>query len=555
MAMNDHDKKPESSLSPMEASDKRFSEPGGEEEVRLEWIFAPKESGSANFHPGYGDLSLLNKDGLILKSVGKEQLNEIASEYMDLLESSSAVYERNGDYALGIFSSGWCRMMDAASRKLCGTDDNLKALESGKWLCHESCWKDASLKAMEDGSPVDIECSGGIHLYAVPVRAGGEIVGAINFGYGDPPRDEATLENLSRQYNIPIQSLRAEAKAYQHRPAYIIAFAKKRILKVSVYLGYIIERWLAEQSVRESEHRFRELFQNMSSCVAIYKAVDDGADFEFLDFNQTGEKVEKISREEVIGKRVSQVFPGVIDFGLFDVFKRVWKTGVSETHPVSQYKDGRISGWRENVVFMLPSGELVALYNDLTAQKQAEESLRLSEEKFRTVFETANVGKSLTLPTGEINANQALCDMLGYSFEELGRKTWQEITPAEEIASVKRKIAPLLRGEKGSVRFIKRYIHKNGTILWGDVSVTMRYDAQGNPLHFITTVVDISEQVRAEAELRSLKEDLERQVAEKTRDLQTRIDELERFHQATIQREFRIKELRDEIERLKSRKP
>ena len=324
---------------------------------------------------------------------------------------------------------------------------------------------------------------------------------------------------------------------------------------MAVYLGYIIERWLAEQSVRESEYRFRELFQNMNSCVAIYKAVDDGADFEFLDFNRTGEKVEQISREEVIGKRVSQVFPGVIDFGLFDVFKRVWKTGVSETHPVSQYKDGRISGWRENVVFMLPSGELVAIYNDLTAQKQAEESLRLSEEKFRTVFETANVGKSLTLPTGEINANQALCDMLGYSVEELGRKTWQEITPAEEIASIEKRITPLLRGEKSSVRFIKRYIHKNGSIRWGDVSKTMRYDDQGNPLHFITTVVDISEQVRAEEELRSLKEDLERQVAEKTRDLQSRIDELERFHQATIQREFRIKELRDEVERLKSREP
>ncbi|MBN1199624.1 MAG: PAS domain S-box protein [Bacteroidales bacterium] len=520
----------------------------------LEWIFSTKEKGKGDFIPEYGDLSLLNRDGLILKAVGKKQLTEIASEYMDLLESSSAIYERNGDYALGIFSSGWCRMMDAASRKLCDTDDNRIALESGMWLCHESCWKDASLKAMQEGIPADIECSGGIHLYAVPLRAGGEIVGAINFGYGDPPREEAILKNLSLKYDIPVQQLRAEAKAYQPRPTYIIDYAKKRIQKVAVYLGYIIERWLAEQSVRQSEYRFRELFQNMISCVAIYKAVDEGADFEFLDFNRAGERVEQISRDQVIGKRVTQVFPGVIDFGLFDVFKRVWKTGVQETHPVSQYQDGRITGWRENVVFKLPSGELVALYNDLTEQKQSEERLRISEEKFRTVFETANVGKSLTLPTGEINANQSLCDMLGYTAEELGRKTWQEVTPTDEIASIGQKIAPLLRGEKGSVRFNKRYIHKNGSIIWGDVSVTMRYDDQGNPLHFITTIVDISEQIRVEKELRTLKKELELKIEEKTNDLKMRIDELERFHSATIEREFRIKELQDEIDRLKKQK-
>jgi len=521
----------------------------------LEWIFSAKEKTWDGFTPSYGDLSSLNRDGLILKAVGTEQLKEIASEYMDLLESSSAVYERNGDYALGIFSSGWCRMMDAASRKLCKTNDNRIALQSGKWLCHESCWKDASLKAMQEGIPADIDCRGGIHLYAVPIFAGGEVVGAINFGYGDPPGAETVLQDLSRLYNIPVQQLNNEAKAHQSRPTYIVDFAKKRIQKVALYLGYIIERWLAEQLVRESEVRFRELFENMSSCVAIYKAVEDGNDFEFLDFNKAGERVEHIHREEVIGKRVTRVFPGVMEFGLFEVFKRVWATGEKESHPVSHYTDGRISGWRENIVFKLPSGELVALYNDLTAQKQAEETLRLNEEKFRTVFETANVGKSLTLPTGEINANQTFCEMLGYSEEELKRKKWQEITPAEEIPAIEEKIAPLLSKEEVSVRFTKRYIRKNGSIFWGDVSVAMRYDDHGNPLHFITTVVDISEQIRVEKELRALKDDLERQVEEKTHDLQIRIEELERFHQATIQREFRIKELRDEIERLKSQIP
>jgi PAS domain S-box-containing protein len=129
--------------------------------------------------------------------------------------------------------------------------------------------------------------------------------------------------------------------------------------------------------------------------------------------------------------------------------------------------------------------------------------LRESAEQFQYVFEAANVGKSLTLPGGELKANQAFADYLGYERDELQVKTWQEVTPPEDIEAFTNAIAPLLAGKTDAARFEKQYIRKDGEHVWGDVSVVIRRDAQGNPLHFITTIVDINAQKKAEEALRS----------------------------------------------------
>jgi PAS domain S-box-containing protein len=137
----------------------------------------------------------------------------------------------------------------------------------------------------------------------------------------------------------------------------------------------ITERKRAEETLQISETRFRELFNNMSSGVAVYEAVDDGRDFVIKDFNGAAERIEKVGKESVIGKRVTEVFPGVKEMGLWDVFRRVWKTGKAEQYPTTLYKDSRISGWRENYIYKLPCGELVAVYDDVTERKRAEEEL------------------------------------------------------------------------------------------------------------------------------------------------------------------------------------
>ena len=140
----------------------------------------------------------------------------------------------------------------------------------------------------------------------------------------------------------------------------------------------ISERYETEQTLLANETRFRELFNNMSSGVAVYEAKDLGpSDFIFVDFNRTAERIEKIRKDQVIGRALLDVFPGAKEFGFFAVLQRVWQTGKPEHHPATLYKDNRLQSWRENYVYKLPSGEVVAIYEDATARKQAERKLAI----------------------------------------------------------------------------------------------------------------------------------------------------------------------------------
>lgn len=135
----------------------------------------------------------------------------------------------------------------------------------------------------------------------------------------------------------------------------------------------ITDRVCTENELRNKEAMHRELVENMSSGVAVYKGNDDGTDFIFVGFNTAAERIEKIKREDVLGKSVLKVFPGVREFGIFDVFQRVYRTGVPEYFPIGLYRDKRIEGWRENHIYKLPSGEIVAIYDDITDRKKSEE--------------------------------------------------------------------------------------------------------------------------------------------------------------------------------------
>ncbi|HPT40544.1 MAG TPA: PAS domain S-box protein [Candidatus Paceibacterota bacterium] len=140
-------------------------------------------------------------------------------------------------------------------------------------------------------------------------------------------------------------------------------------------------------------------------------------------------------------------------FGLFAVLQRVWKTEKPEHFPISLYQDKRINGWRENYVFKLPNGNVVAIYDDITERKKMEYNLSVSEVRYRRLFESAQDGILLIdFASGTvIDANQFLVNLLGFPKKYFIGKAFWKISAFKNIATSQRSFS-ILR-EKRYIRF------------------------------------------------------------------------------------------------------
>jgi len=214
------------------------------------------------------------------------------------------------------------------------------------------------------------------------------------------------------------------------------------------------------QNLQQSEERFRELFTNIRTGVAVYEAIDNGRDFKFNDFNKAGEQIESTKKEDVIGKRITEVFPGVVEMGLVDTMKKVFETGQPIHHPLSFYKDKRISGWRENYVYKLSTGEIVCVYNDITEHKNAEDEKKKLQEQLFQAQKMESIGRL----AGSIahDFNNILTGLMG--FAELlqfknpdistreGKAADSILKGTERAASLTRQLLGFARGGKSEFK-------------------------------------------------------------------------------------------------------
>ncbi len=118
------------------------------------------------------------------------------------------------------------------------------------------------------------------------------------------------------------------------------------------------------------------------------------------------------------------------------------------------------------------------------------------EEVFKSFFENSVVGMSMTSLDGRMLINNAFCDMLGYSQAEMAGIKWMDITYPDDLAQNFLELESILNGERSFSRWQKRYFHKNKSIVWVDISTAIQRDPDGNPQYFITTVTNITEQIK-----------------------------------------------------------
>ena len=262
----------------------------------------------------------------------------------------------------------------------------------------------------------------------------------------------------------------------------------------------ITERKRAEEALKESEVRYHTLFENMLEGYAHCKILYEKGvlvDFIYLEVNSAFEKLSGL--KDVAGKKVSDLIPGIRENSreLFETYGRVAATGIPERYET--YLEG-LGIWFSISVYSHDREHFIAVFDNITERKQAENALRESEARFSGAFEFAPIGVALASPDGRwLKVNRVLCDLVGYSEGELLARTFQEITHPGDLDADLEKARQTLAGDIHSYQIEKRYVHAQGHLVTVLLNVSLVRDDRGQPLYFIAQIQDITERKRTEA--------------------------------------------------------
>lgn len=269
----------------------------------------------------------------------------------------------------------------------------------------------------------------------------------------------------------------------------------------------ITERKQAEQKLKESEEKYKRLINGLPDIVYIYNRnmgatywsnqVKDVLGFEPLDLTKDPflwtNAIHKDDRKRVI-KILSEIREG----DKFDIEYRIRDANGA----MRRFRDRGFS-------IRNYSGEIVieGVATDITERKRAEQDLKESESKFKALFEQSAVGLAVTDIEGAfVKVNRHLCDMLGYSEEELLSKTVIDITHPDDMEKEIQIGDKVIRGKQDEIVMEKRYKTKNGDYIWAYMHTNFIRDKNGNPDYIIGAAIDITERKEAELALKESEE-------------------------------------------------
>jgi PAS domain S-box-containing protein len=251
----------------------------------------------------------------------------------------------------------------------------------------------------------------------------------------------------------------------------------------------------------QSDEKFRILFENLASGIAVYSSTD-GDHFICSGMNRTGEQMSGVRFQDIAGKEVREVFPGVVGMGRYELFRRVWASGTAESLPTTYYDDQRMSRYYNNNVYKISDTEIAAVFDDVTTRKVAGDELLRSEAQLRVLFETSHAGIIVVDPAGIITlANNRMAELFGCSMEELVGSRYPDHVPPDQRSTGDDRMRKLIAGEIDHVGTERHYIRKDGTDFWGHLSGRRHEDSGGNLISLVGQIADITERKKLEGEL------------------------------------------------------